>query len=247
MIQTPFNQQLFIRMLLVPSIFLFTLSCTIAQKYVFPELPEEGKALADFIPAEYTLIESAQGDLNQDGRKDLVWVMEYNEVVTERLKTLGKTQTLDTKPRILGIAFGYPLGVLGLEFQNNDFVLRRQEGANGQEPLDKLSIDAKGHLHIGFRRVYTEKEWEVNYEWKYAKNNFILIGATSLDYDKLTGVRHKNTYDFMEHKVKHSYDNALKRKRRPNISNFYLDKTQPKTFETFSRPLTWKILEGFIL
>ena len=218
-----------------------------AQKFEFPELPEEGTTLADFIPEGYHLVKSTQGDINRDGKQDWVWVMEYDTEVKERLQTTERTRVLTSFPRILGVALGYPRGVWGLEYQNNLFILRKAEGEKGQEPLHKLTVDAQGHLHVGFHRTSPEKEWEVEYIWSYRENTFFLIRANSLDFDKMTGERHKNAYDFLAHKVKHTYDNALNRRRRPKIVSFPLTKPHKKTFDSFSRPLTWKIMEGFIL
>lgn len=240
-------RQFLVRILLLHGLGILSWTPTAAQKFEFPELPEEGAILTDFIPEGYHLIKSTQGDINRDGKQDWVWVMEYKKEVKERLQSSGRSQVLTTSPRILGIAFGYPRGVWGLEYQNNLFILRKVEGTSGQEPLHKLAIDAQGHLHIGFHRVSSEKEWEVEYIWSFRENNFFLIRANSLDVDKMTGKRHQNAYDFLSHKVKHTYDNALNKKRRPKIVNFQLTKPHKKTFDSFSRPLTWKIMDGFTL
>lgn len=241
------TRQILVRILLLCGVSFFGLSFVSAQKFEFPELPEEGATLADFIPEGYHLLKSAQGDINHDGRTDWVWVMEYDKEVRERLATLGRAQVMTTAPRILGIAFGYPREVWGLEYQNNIFILRQAEGENGQEPLNKLAVDAQGHLHIGFHRVSQEKEWEVEYLWSFRENTFFLIRAYSLDFNKMSGERHKSTYNFLSHKVKHAYDNSLNKRRRPKIVNFPLTKPHKKTFDSFPRPLTWKIMEGFIL
>lgn len=105
---------------------------------LFPALPQElppvrypvlvadaGKAQG-FVPEGWILESSATGDLDGDGRPDLAFALHMDDPANV-LKNEGGFcgDTIDTNPRILGVALAKPGGGYRLVVQNHSLVPRR--------------------------------------------------------------------------------------------------------------------------
>src|SRR5262245_61487571 len=74
-------------------------------KVTYPTLPAEGSSAESFVPTGWKLEAEHKGDLNKDGKDDLVLVLRMNEprnVIQH--DELGQNP-FDSNPRILAIAF----------------------------------------------------------------------------------------------------------------------------------------------
>ncbi|WP_202307285.1 hypothetical protein [Mesorhizobium sp. L-8-10] len=73
----------------------------------YPDLPETASELRDFVPVGWYFEAKAEGDLNRDRVNDVVFVLREDNPanIVANLDGLG-SNSLDTNPRILAVAFG---------------------------------------------------------------------------------------------------------------------------------------------
>ena len=126
-----------------------------AQKsFVFPKVKQQGSSISQLTPANWTVIENSKGDLNNDQIEDIALIFESNKTVDET-RTYGDNNSEiikeTQKPRILAIYFrDKSTGNYQLSAQNNDFILRSEEGGKLGDPLQQIEIKEQ-QLFLRFR------------------------------------------------------------------------------------------------
>jgi len=213
-----------------------------AQKFNFPKLISQSDKSENLIPKNWKVIDSAQGDLNKDKQPDLVLVLEYYTPVNEdraygnyEIELITETQ----KPRILAIYFKTG-NKYRLAAQNNDFILRSQEGGKMGDPLKGIHID-DNKLTLSFEGGGNEWRWKLNYQFEYKQKEWDLVNANNVYYHKDTGEMVDKQYDFVDRTIKTVVGSIFKR----NISNAtdedILVFGRPRTLNDFKKPWTWEI------
>jgi len=149
------------KILLALSVF-FTITNAIAK-----DTQELATAPKSFIPTGYIVTEELCGDLNNNDRRDYVYVIKDT-----RVSNLVGDEKIDRNRRGLVIVFnqsdGYKLAALNPEI----FSSENEDGGNYYPP--ELSLDIKGgNLLIEYRHG-RYGYWRYNFQ--YRKTNFQLIG-----------------------------------------------------------------------
>jgi|ADGO01.1.fsa_nt_gi hypothetical protein len=145
-----------------------------AQDFVYPRLPAKAKKLSKFIPTGWHIRDSASGDLNNDGRPDLAFTLEYKEAVLE-----ARPDSIPNfaRPRLLVILLKDPKRAqYHLHLQHNTFVLR--EGEGGMNP------DPPTHVRIRNNRLVLEIEFtrsSIYYTFEFRDNDFYLVAASTVN------------------------------------------------------------------
>ena len=64
-------------------IFVLTISFNVSygQDFAYPSIESQGQSIADFVPIGWTILDSATGDLNTDGLKDAIIILQYKDSV----------------------------------------------------------------------------------------------------------------------------------------------------------------------
>ncbi|MCC8187192.1 MAG: hypothetical protein LIP08_06710 [Bacteroides sp.] len=144
----------------------------------YPTLPATSTDLQGFIPDRWHLLESAEGDLNQDGIPDIAFVLQSKDSIPAE-----DTEGFRSKPwypRILGIAFRDPdTGHYKLVEQSDHFVITDEGDATMDEPFEEMTIRDNGTLRLGFRYWYSAGTWYMGgsaYIFRYQNHRFELIG-----------------------------------------------------------------------
>jgi hypothetical protein len=212
--------------------FLLCHTAIYAQPFIFPVLPESGKSAESLIPSNWKIIDSISGDLNNDNIKDFAFVIEFYRPVKEN-RAYGDNETeLITevqKPRILAIYFKRSAkGAYRLAIQNNNFILRSEEGGSMGDPLRPLKIKSN-KLLLSFEGGGNWR-WILSYQFKYLDKDWQLTEANNYTYHSTSGEMHDKQYDFIN-------------KKRKVISGKINDTTASN--ETFEQPLTVKTLRTF--
>lgn len=223
--------------------FLLCHTAIYAQPFIFPELPASGKSLASLTPSNWKVIDSVYGDLNNDNINDMALVLEFYRPVKEN-RAYGDNDTeLITevqKPRILAIYFRRSAnGAYRLITQNNDFMLRSEEGGAMGDPLRPMHIDAN-QLSLSFEGGGNWR-WKLNYSFKYKEKDWQLVKANNLAYHSSSGEMNNKLYDFIN-KTQKVITGTMNQ-------NILADTTfeQPltiktlRTFNSFKKPWTWEI------
>jgi hypothetical protein len=227
---------------------LFFANIIYGQSFHYPVVKQQGKTVNDFVPAGWTVLASAKGDLNKDNVPDAAVILQHKDSVNfvEEWRS-GNTLTVVTQPRILIILFKSPAdNQFHLAEQNNDCVMLH-DSPTREEPFQEMTID-KGILKLDYQIFCNAGCWEItnlSYKFRYQANEFTLIGA---DYDSMHRASHASqNYSF----------NFLTKKRTKNISANDDDKghgdTQPihitalKTLKTLKSVFSWEVEKDFYL
>lgn len=214
-----------------------------AQSFVFPVLPEQGKSTATLVPQNWRVIDSVSGDLNNDKIKDLALILEFYRPVKEN-RAYGDNETeLITevqKPRILAIYFRRSTtGSYRIATQNNNFILRSEEGGAMGDPLCPLSIEGN-KLSLAFEGG-SNWRWKLNYTFKYQDKVWQLTKANNYAYHTGSGEMNDKIYDFINKKQTITSGTISNK----NAANESFEKplvvSSLRTFSSFKKPWTWEI------
>ena len=223
---------------------LFILLITVgakAQSFKYPVLNAQGKTIKSLSPSQWKVVDSVYGDLNNDKVEDLALIYEFYAKVKENRAYGDNTTELITeiqRPRILAIYFKSGK-TYRLAAQNNNFILRSEEGGTMGDPLRPLRIaDNKLMLSVEGGGNW---RWKLNYSFKYQNKDWLLTNANNYAYHNGSGEMNDKQYDFVK-------------KRRKTISGKTGSGTedqvameQPfpmkalRTFSNFKKPWTWEI------
>ncbi|WP_406826673.1 hypothetical protein [Pedobacter sp. KACC 23697] len=221
-----------------------------AQKtFIFPKIKTQGAAVEQFIPPSWKIIDQVDGDLNNDGSADLAVVFEYNKPIDET-RVYGDNSSAiikeTQKPRILAIFFkDKPTGLLSLSIQNNDFILRSEEGGKLGDPLQQIAIKDQ-QLYLRFQGG-SEWRWELGYTFKFENKDWFLTSAINLYFNQNTGDMTERVYDFKTRELFTTVGNLHRRDIANHKTSEVLYFSQLRTFKTFKKPWAWEIMPNVYL
>lgn len=211
-----------------------------AQSFKYPVLNPRGKSIKELLPPQWKVIDSAYGDLNNDKIDDMALIIEFYAAVKENRAYGDNTTELITeiqRPRILAIYFksGRTYKIVT---QNNNFVLRSEEGGSMGDPLRPMRISSN-KLNLAFEGGGSWR-WKLNYSFKYSNKEWQLTNANNYAYHSTSGDINDKQYDFLTKKrttttsksdsplVSRSTEEALTLKSLRTLSNF-------------KKPWTWEL------
>lgn len=228
-------------------LFIFLMNTAFSQGLKYPQLSPEIKTVKALVPPQWKLIDSVSGDLNGDQIADLAFVLEFYAAIPEH-RAYGDNDTeLITevqRPRILAVYFKsgkkYKLAL-----QNNNFILRSEEGGGTGDPLLPLSINEQ-NLNINFKGGSNWK-WQLTYGFKFNNKEWQLANARNYTFHDASGEMNDRKYDFVS-KTKTVVAGTISNRKKANTSVAKPIKlARVKTFETFKKPWTWEIDPGEFL
>ncbi|TCD12154.1 hypothetical protein EZ449_03830 [Pedobacter frigidisoli] len=233
------------------SLFLMLLAqISFAQKtFLFPKIKSQGTSIEQLTPNNWTVIETANGDLNSDGTDDLAVIFESNKI-TDETRTYGDNNSEiikeTQKPRILALFFKDKLsGAYHLSTQNNDFILRSQEGGKLGDPLNQIGIKDQ-QLYLRFQGG-AEWRWEMGYTFKFENRDWFLTSAINLYFNQNTGDMTERVYDFKTRELFTTVGNLHRRDVANRKTSEVLYFSQLRTFKTFKKPWAWEIMPNVYL
>ncbi|MBB4106846.1 hypothetical protein [Pedobacter zeae] len=221
-----------------------------AQKtFIFPKIKTQGTAVEQLTPASWKVIDQVNGDLNNDDSADLAVVFEYSKAVDET-RAYGDNSNAfikeTQKPRILAIFFrDKSTGILSLSTQNNDFILRSEEGGKLGDPLQQMAIKDQ-QLYLRFQGG-SEWRWELGYTFKFENKDWFLTSAINLYYNQNNGDMTERVYDFKTRELFTTVGNLHRRDIGNKKTSEVLYFSQLRTFKTFKKPWAWEIMPDVYL
>ena len=230
--------------ILLLTLFTLALQPSSAQKsFVFPKLKAQALSVSDLTPANWTVIDVANGDLNADGAEDLAVILEYEKPVKE-VRTYGDNQSdiiqETQKPRMLGIFFkDKNQKTYRLSTQTNDFILRSEEGGKLGDPLQRMSIQDQ-QLYLRFKGG-SEWRWELGYTFKFEHKDWFLTNAINLYYNNVSGDMTERIYNFKDREMYTNNGNLYRRDVANRKTSEVLYFSSMRTFKTFKKPWAWEI------
>ena len=221
-----------------------------AQKtFIFPKIKTQGSSVEQFTPADWTVIDRTYGDLNNDGLADLAVILEYDKAIDET-RVYGDNSSAiikeTQKPRILALFFkDKSSGNYYLSTQNNDFILRSEEGGKLGDPLQKIAIKDQ-QLYLRFQGG-SEWRWELGYTFKFENKDWFLTSAINLYFNQNTGDMTERVYDFKTRELFTTVGNLHRRDIANKKTSEVLYFSQLRTFKTFKKPWAWEIIPNVYL
>jgi hypothetical protein len=227
-------------------IFILTILFNVSygQAFLYPVIKSNGQSIVDFVPVGWTVLDSAYGDLNNDGLKDAAVILQHKDSVS---LVNSSEDTVLTQPRILLLLFKNTANnkFLLIE-QSNSFILKHDNSIM-DEPYQGIAID-KGVLKIDFHLFYSMGSWystNSTYKFRYEGKQFILIGADLSTIHRGTLDYEDYSYNFLTKKRSYNKGNEGKGTKKTSLKRFTL--TSLKTFRTFKEPYSWEIEAGINL
>lgn len=221
-----------------------------AQKtFIFPKIKTQGSSVEQFTPADWKVIDRTYGDLNNDGLADLAVIFEYDKAIDET-RVYGDNSSAiikeTQKPRILALFFkDKSSGNYYLSTQNNDFILRSEEGGKLGDPLQKIAIKDQ-QLYLRFQGG-SEWRWELGYTFKFENKDWFLTSAINLYFNQNTGDMTERVYDFKTRELFTTVGNLHRRDIANKKTSEVLYFSQLRTFKTFKKPWAWEIIPNVYL
>ena len=221
-----------------------------AQKtFTFPKIKPQGNSIEQLTPTNWTVIETADGDLNSDAAPDMAVIFESDKITSET-RTYGDNNSEiikeTQKPRILAIFLkDKSTGNYKLSTQNNDFILRSEEGGKLGDPLQQIAIKDQ-QLYLRFQGG-AEWRWEMGYTFKFQNKDWFLTSAINLYFNQNTGDMTERIYDFNTRELFTTVGNLHRRDVANRKTSEVLYFSQLRTFKTFKKPWAWEIMPNVYL
>lgn len=184
-------------------ILLFGFTLTISSQ----QLKENGTAVTEIVPEGWSF-EVANGDLNKDGRLDMV-ILTYPNF-SEHLKVRDDGYVYNFNQPLLAIYFREPSGNYHL-WKSYDNVVSARE--NEYISIDAtLNITLRGTLEIGISEFSSAGSWQTSsskYTFRYQNEDFFLIGKDEECMSRNSGERTIVSENYLTHKQQRITDNVF--------------------------------------
>ena len=228
-------------------LFVLFVNLASAQSFKYPSAPAQGKTIKSLLPAQWKVIDSIKGDLNNDKVEDLALVLEFYAAVKEsRAYGDNDSEIIEElqKPRMLAVYFKQGKNYK-LALQNNNFVLRSEEGSEMGDPLRPTKI-IDNTLVLNYEGGAGWR-WKLSYSFKHVAGDWKLVNAVNCSFQQGSELMKKIEYDFLTQKRKIITGKSANPDASNKIEEFALTGLKQRTFNTFKKPWTWQIRPGEFL
>ncbi|HYF30521.1 MAG TPA: hypothetical protein VD993_05345 [Chitinophagaceae bacterium] len=208
------------------------------QAFTYPAIQQKATRLEDFVPANWTLMDYATGDLNKDKLKDAAMVLEYRDSIQIVKAT---KDTVITQPRMLLIVFKDSTDEYYYVAEQSQSFIQNHDNPIMSDPFEGIYIN-KGILQIDFSFFASMGSWYMSgtsYKFRYQQGEFVLIGADkhsihrgSLDYEEYS-------YNFLTKKRSLTKGNEGDSKKKTTWKTLNIPVL--KTLKTLREPYTWEV------
>ncbi|HEX8645064.1 MAG TPA: hypothetical protein VF702_14240 [Allosphingosinicella sp.] len=140
----------------------------------YPQLKAAAPDADGFVPPGWEVVGRDSGDLNGDGRADLVLLMQMRDPANVLTIPGGDgSERFDTNPHLLAVVFAAPAGGYRLAASNSGLFFRPAAPYSGDDPLgdDTISIE-RGSLLVSFGFL----RGGASYRFRWRSGAFRLIG-----------------------------------------------------------------------
>lgn len=176
-------------------------------KVSYPTLAPQGASASAFVPEGWKLEAEHKGDLNKDGKDDLLILLRMNDAKNViKHEGLG-ANPFDTNPRILAIAFsGGANETYSLALENHTLIARPEDPVL-EDPLSEFGEIAieKGALKVALHLFSSAGSWGTGlttYRFRHGKKGFEMIGFDRSSTNRGSGSVEEVSINYLTGKVK---------------------------------------------
>lgn len=175
-----------------------------------PHLPKLGSSAEQFVPQGWKLEIQEQGDLNNDGKADLVMILRQNDA-NNFVKNDGYgVPVLDTNPRILAVAFCKPSTAICTLALENDTLISRHKDPVMEDPFHGVAI-VKNILTVSLGTWMSAGGWDMSnstFKFRFEKGCFRLIGFDYGTMSRATLDTSSTSVNYLTGKIKYTTGNG---------------------------------------
>lgn len=175
----------------------------------YPALVKHARSIEGFLPLQWRMELKQSGDLNGDGRDDVVLVLravDPGNIIDMREQ--GGPENYDTNPRILMVAFANAAGGYDLAMENHTLIGRTTE-PSAQDPLDPNGVQAGGvaikngtlQVTLGY---FGGNMGHLTYTFRFQNAGFRLIGYDSIDVERSQGTFSQVSVNYVTRRMSRS-------------------------------------------
>lgn len=171
--------------------------------YVFPVVVDRATDFYGFVPKGWVPLEAMQGDVNGDGRPDLLILMQGDDNRYRYMNEGLGSNEVNANARILVVALASESGGYTRLVQNNVFV-PPHDNPLMDEPFERMDID-KGVIKLAFRSWASAGSWGMahySYAFRYQNGRITLIGYDEYYRNRASGDEHIRSANFSTGKQK---------------------------------------------
>lgn len=181
----------------------------VIRSVAYPAILKHAPSAEGFVPVEWRIESKHSGDLNGDGRDDIVMVLrgaDPRNILDARGQ--GGPAKFDTNPRILAVAFVNAAGGYDLALENHTLIERTTE-PSAQDPLDPNGVQEGGvavkngtlQVTLGY---FGGNMGHMTYTFRFEKGGFKLIGYDRVDVERMKGIMSQLSVNYSMRRVKRS-------------------------------------------
>ncbi len=231
-------------------VFLFTAANGISGGvFIYPVLESGGYCIEDLVPERWSVLDSAQGDLNGDSLADIAVVFEFEDSVQSISNDEFNPDTSFYKPRILAVYFkDDSLGKYVLKERNNTFIINSTQ-PNMAEPYDGMTIE-NGVLKIDFLFWYAMGTWwmsRITYEFHYRNGQFILSACEYTSTHRASLESTCYNIDFIKEEYSITRVEPIEDDFIETVEYRKITYPEIQPLRSLIRPFFWEFEEGIII
>lgn len=179
-----------------------TLTCTAASARTipqvrYPQIAAHAAAVEGLVPTGWRVEQRLQGDLDRDGRNDVVLVLKMTDAANVLQVDERTPETLDTNPRMLIAALMDPAGGYRTVAQDHALIPRRVS-TDQDDSLDEsgttggggVGINTAGTVTVTLSQFASMGSWqmgETSFNFRYQDGCLRLIGYERSTVQRNTG------------------------------------------------------------
>lgn len=188
----------------------------------YPELTLTADSAESFVPTGWTIEIMETGDLNEDGRDDILLVLKEdnpdNFIINDPASP--GVDEWDANPRVLAVAFALPADGYELMLQNNDFIPRHEDPCI-DDPFSLAEIE-NGDIRIYCHLWANAGTWytsDSRFTFRYLDGAFRLVSWLDFTTKRNSGETWEIELDYVSQKA------VL------TTGNFTEDETEDQSYE----------------